>query len=205
MFWRRTHASQARRGYANKHAPHARGHLRGANPAGWQLAFRPITNNPGRNFASLLKQIKIGTRTLTIISLVQTPPQYLDRTLQEENDCHGGCHGVDFATLMVVVHPDSDAAASVEIPYIMLLCFFLVGLAPWTIPNALFAEIPSLAHDVPEGAAIGAWASIAIQISNIGSFAFFIAQRCSNKPIRPERVVAVVISHSHTRTLSYGT
>ena len=133
------------------------------------------------------------------------PPQYLDRTLQEENDCHGGCHGVDFATLMVVVHPDSDAAASVEIPYIMLLCFFLVGLAPWTIPNALFAEIPSLAHDVPEGAAIGAWASIAIQISNIGSFAFFIAQRCSNKPIRPERVVAVVISHSHTRTLSYGT
>jgi hypothetical protein len=100
---------------------------------------------------------------------------------------------------------------------------FLVGLSPWIVPNALYAEIPAITDEIPEGAAIGAYVSLAIQaldpiansfvlnanphglgtglstltlwpeVSGLSGFAFFALQRYLTKPLSPGVVMSFIL------------
>ena len=54
--------------------------------------------------------------------------------------------------------PPDDA-----VPWTWGAAAFVVGLSPWIVPNALYAEIPAISSEIPEGAAIGAYVSLVIQ------------------------------------------
>lgn len=74
-----------------------------------------------------------------------------------------------------------------------LLGFFTVGLAPWLIPNAVFGQIPAISDSVPEGAGIGAWTSLAIQLSNVAPLLYlWRAHRCETPPL-PQHCIQIVL------------
>ena len=59
-----------------------------------------------------------------------------------------------------------------HVPVALLLLFFLFGLGSWVAINGLFAELPALIVQLPEGPALPAALNLAIQASNAVMLAY---------------------------------
>lgn len=55
--------------------------------------------------------------------------------------------------------------------------FFLFGMGSWTLVNALWAELPIILHQSPEGNQIASRLSVAIQVANVAPFIFMVCDR----------------------------
>lgn len=64
----------------------------------------------------------------------------------------------------------------------MHLLFFLVGLAPWLLVNALFMQLPVFIAELPEGNSIASYLIIIIQLGNIIPIGYVVVRQYMRVP-----------------------
>jgi len=66
--------------------------------------------------------------------------------------------------------------------FVAYLTFFVFGLSPWLLVNALYLELPIFIENISEGASIVVFMSSAIQLANIVAF-FFVWWQTRHSPL----------------------